>query len=87
MRTSFVNEYEDDGKIIIKFVKSEYNEAEIFAKNTTNTIFQSHQMKLVWDKGKVSRKKAKSLPKMKSNTIGVETKSDKDRQTDSRSEV
>ena len=54
IRTSFVKEYQEDGKIIIKFVKSEDNEADIFTKNITNVIFQSHQKKLVWDKGKVN---------------------------------
>ena len=39
IRTSFVKEYQEDGKIIIKFVKLEKNEADIFKKNTTNTIF------------------------------------------------
>ena len=53
IRTSFVKEYQEDGKIIIKFVKSEDNEADIFTKNTTNVIFQNPQ-KLVWDKGKVN---------------------------------
>ena len=39
IRTSFVKEYQEDGKIIIKFLKSEDNEADIFTKNTTNAIF------------------------------------------------
>ena len=43
IRTSFVKEYQEDGKIIIKFVKSEENEADIFTKNTTNVIFSNHQ--------------------------------------------
>ena len=34
IRTSF--KYQEGGKIIIKFVKSEDNEADIFTKNTTN---------------------------------------------------
>ena len=55
IRTSFVKEYQEDGKIIIKFVKSEDNEADFFAKNTTNGIFQNHQKKLDWDKGKVDK--------------------------------
>ena len=55
IRDSFVNEYQEDGKIIIKFVKSEDNKADIFTKNTTNTIFQNHQKKLVWDKGEVNK--------------------------------
>ena len=53
IRTSFVKEYQEDGKIIIKFVKSEENEADIFTKNTTNVIFSNHQEKLVWDKKNV----------------------------------
>ena len=53
IRTSFVKEYQEDGKIIIKFVKSEENEADIFTKNTTNVIFSNHQKKLVWDKTNV----------------------------------
>ena len=50
IRTAFVKEYQEDGKIIIKFVKSEDNEADIFTKNTSSIIFQRHQEKLVWDK-------------------------------------
>ena len=57
IRTSFVKEYQEDGKIIIKFVKSEDNEADIFTKNTTNIIFQKHQEKLVWDKKEVTEEK------------------------------
>ena len=57
IRNSFVEEYQEDGKIIIKFLKSEYNEAGIFTKNTTNIIFQKHQEKLVWDKKEVSEEK------------------------------
>ena len=53
-RTSFVKEYQEDGKIIIKFVKSEDNEADIFTKNTSNISFQKHQEKLVWDKKEVT---------------------------------
>ena len=49
IRTSFVKEYQEDGKIVIKFVKSKENEADIFTKNTTNVIFSNHQKKLVWD--------------------------------------
>ena len=43
IRTSLLKAYQEDGKIIIKFVKSEDNEADIFTKNTTNVIFQNHQ--------------------------------------------
>ena len=53
IRTSFVKEYQEDGKIIIKFVKSDDNEADIFTKNTTNVVFHNHQKKLIWDKNNV----------------------------------
>ena len=53
IRRAFVKEYQEDGKIIIKFVKSEDNEADIFTKNTSSIIFQRHQGKLVWDKKEV----------------------------------
>ena len=54
IRTAFVKEYQEDGKIIIKFVKSEENEADIFTKNTSSIIYQKHQEKLVWDKKEVT---------------------------------
>ena len=47
IRTSFVNKYQEDGKIIIKFAISEDNEADIFTKYTSNIIFQRNQEKLV----------------------------------------
>ena len=54
IRADFVKEYQEDSKIIIKFVKSEDNEADIFTKNTSSIIFQRHQEKLVSDKKEVS---------------------------------
>ena len=42
IRTEFVKEYQEDGKIIIKFAKSEDNEAVIIKKNTTNVSFQKN---------------------------------------------
>ena len=57
IRTSFVKEYQEDGKIIIKFVKSEDNEADIFSKNTSSIIYQRHQEKFVWDKKEVTEDK------------------------------
>ena len=56
IRASFVKEYQEDGKIIIKIVQSEENEADIFTKNTTNVNFHNHQKKLVWDKTNVENK-------------------------------
>ena len=70
IRTSFVKEYQEDGKIIIKFVKSEDNEADIFTKNTTNVIFQNHQKKLGWDKGKVDNELNKELAQNESQQEG-----------------
>ena len=70
IRTSFVKEYQEDGKIIIKFVKSEHNEADIFTKNTTNVIFQNHQKKLVWDKGNVDNEVNQELTQNKSQQEG-----------------
>ena len=39
IRTPFVKEYQEDGKIIINLVKSEDNEADIFTKNPTKRLF------------------------------------------------
>ena len=61
IRTSFVREYQEDWKVIVKFVKSEDNGADIFTKNTTNYIFQNHQKKLVWDKGEVNKEGSQEL--------------------------
>ena len=59
--TSFVKEYQEDGKIIIKFVKSEDMKADIFTKNATNVIFHNHQKKLVWDKSNVDNEMNQEL--------------------------
>ena len=53
IRTSFVKEYQEDEKIIIKFVKSDDNEEDIFTKNTSSINYQRHQEELVWDKKEV----------------------------------
>ena len=65
IRTSFVKEYQEDGKIIIKFVKSEENDADIFTKNTKNVIFSNHQKKLVWDKTNVDNEVNQELNQSK----------------------
>ena len=70
IRTSFVKEYQEDGKIIIKFVKSEENEADIFTKNTTNVIFSNHQKKLVWDKADVDNEMNQELEQSKNQQEG-----------------
>ena len=70
IRTSFVKEYQEDGKIIIKFVKSEENEADIFTKNTTNVIFSNHQKKLVWDKANADNELNQELDQSKNQQEG-----------------
>ena len=70
IRTSFVKENQEDGKIIIKFVKSEENEADIFTKNTTNVIFSNHQKKLVWDKANVENETYQELDQSKNQQEG-----------------
>ena len=70
IRTSFVKEYQEDGKIIIKFVKSEDNEADIFVKRTTNVIFQNNQEKLVWDRGNVDNEVNQELTQNESQQEG-----------------
>ena len=52
-----MKEDQEDGKIIIKFVKSEDNEADIFTKKTSSNIYQRHEEKLVWDKKEVTEDK------------------------------
>ena len=56
IRTAFVKEYQEEGKILIKFVKSEENDADINTKNTLNTTFKTHQAKIVWEKDEITRK-------------------------------
>ena len=71
IRTSFVKEYQEDVKsIIIKFVKSGDNEADIFTKNTTNVIFHNHQKKLVWDKSNVDNEMNQELTQNESQQEG-----------------
>ena len=70
IRASFVKEYQEDGKIIIKFVKSEENEADIFTKNTTNVIFHNHQKKLVWDKTNVENEMNQELSQSENQLEG-----------------
>ena len=72
IRTSFVKENHEGGKIIRKFVKSEENEAGIFRKNTTNVIFQNHQKKLVWDKSEVNIEGSQELSQDEINRKDVD---------------
>ena len=54
IRTAFVKEDREEGKILIKFVKSEENDADINTKNTPNTTFKAHQVKIVWEKDEIT---------------------------------
>ena len=56
IRTAFVKEYQEEGRILIKYVKSEENDADIHTKNTPNTTFKTHQGKIVWEKDEITRK-------------------------------
>ena len=56
IRTALVKEYQEEGKILIKFVKSEENDADINTKNTLNTTFRTHQANIVWEKDETTRK-------------------------------
>ena len=56
IRTAFVKEYQEEGKILIKFVKSEENDADINTKNAPNTTFKTHQAKIVWEKDEITEK-------------------------------
>ena len=56
IRTAFVKEYQEEGKILIKLVKSEENDADIYTKNTPNTTLIAHQVKIVWKKDKITGK-------------------------------
>ena len=70
IRTSFVKEYQEDGKIIIKFVKSKENKADIFTKNTTNVIFHNRQKKIVWDKTNVENEMKQELTQSENQQEG-----------------
>ena len=46
-RAHFVRNYQEDGKVIIKFIKSADNDADIMTKNVTGEIYDNHAAKLV----------------------------------------
>ena len=47
IRTKYMNEYCEDGKIKIIFVKSVDNDSDICTKNLGGNLFEKHSMKLV----------------------------------------
>ena len=58
IRTAFVKEYQEEGKLLIEFVKSEENDADIDTKNTPNTTFKACQVKIVWRKDEIVGKES-----------------------------
>ena len=56
IRTAFMKEYQEEGKMLIKFVKSEENNADINTKNTPNTTCKTHQTKIVQNKEEIMEK-------------------------------
>ena len=51
-----MKEYQEEGKILINFVKSEETDADINAQNSPNTTFKAHQAKIVWEKDEIAGK-------------------------------
>ena len=54
--TAFVKEYQEEGIILIKFVKSEETDAGISAKNSPITTYKVHQAKIVCKKDEIAGK-------------------------------
>ena len=54
IRTGFVKEYQEKRKTLMDFVKSEENDADINTKNTPNTTYKAHQVKIVWKKDEIA---------------------------------
>ena len=52
-----MKEYREEGKILIKLIKSEDNDADINTQNTVNVIFKKHQKNIVWDKSEITDEK------------------------------
>ena len=50
IRTAFVKEYQEEGKILIKFVKSEENDADINTKEHTKHYIQNTISKTILGK-------------------------------------
>ena len=54
-KNSFCNGISIGRKALDKFVKSEENYADTNTKNTPNTTFKTHQVKIVWEKDEITR--------------------------------
>ena len=49
-RVFFVRDYQEDGKVIVKFIKSGENDLDIFTKNVTGELYVKHLKNLLWTK-------------------------------------
>ena len=47
VRNFFVNELKDEGRLIIKHIPGDENDADIFTKNTAAQVFNKHVPKFV----------------------------------------
>ena len=56
IRTAFEKEYQEEGTILMNFVKSAENDADINTKNTPNATFKAHQAKIVWKNDEIVSK-------------------------------
>ena len=83
IRTSFVKEYQEDGKIIIKFMKSEVNEADILKEyNKHHSSKTPRETSLGQERSECRKITNKSNQNMKSTGRMLKSKSEQDRQTD-----
>ena len=70
IRTSFVKEYQENGKIIIKFVKSEDNVADILQRIKQILFSKITKRSYSGIRVKLTRKDVKHSPKMRSQQEG-----------------
>ena len=56
IREHFTRQYIEEGIIKIVFVKSKYNDADIFTKNLSTELFERHKGKIMYGKSNEERK-------------------------------
>ena len=52
-REHFVRDYQEDGKVLVRFVRSDENDSDIMTKNVIYELYKKHSQKLVWRKDEV----------------------------------
>ena len=52
-RYHFIRDYQEDGKVLFQFVRSENNDADLFTKNVGSDLYLKHSEKLVWAKNEL----------------------------------